>query len=93
MTDEQPPGKAGEEKYLAKRRLPFETHGESRHPGIKAAAVLYLVATVACFGLAGYMAFGEHRPLMSVPVVAPGFGGIYFFVRLLMIMRPKAPGN
>jgi hypothetical protein len=39
------------------------------------------------------MAFGEHRPLASVPVVAPGLGGIYFFVRLLMIMRPKAPGN
>jgi hypothetical protein len=98
MTNEQPPEKEGEEKYLAKRRLPFETSafetsGQGRHPGVTAAAILYGVATLACFGLAAYMAFAQHRPLTSIPVIAPAGGGIWFFIRLLMIMRPQAPGN
>jgi hypothetical protein len=86
----EPPRQGEDESRIyAKRRLPFDTTGAARHPGVTAAAILYAVATIGCFGLAGYMAFVAQRELVSVPVLAPLGGGLYFIVRLLMVLRPR----
>jgi hypothetical protein len=48
------------------------------------------VAALAAFGIAGYMAFVEMRPFLSVAVIAPGIGGLWFLLRLVMVSRaPK----
>jgi hypothetical protein len=92
VTDAQPPEERktpqSDAPYLAKRRLPFET-GEQRHPGVIGAGILYGAATLACFGLAVFMALVQQQPLASVQVVAPFVGGVWFLIRMLMVLRPR----
>ncbi|MBL8550671.1 MAG: hypothetical protein JNJ73_11865 [Hyphomonadaceae bacterium] len=57
----------------------------------KGAIGVYLAAGLACFGIAGYMAFGEQRPLMSVAVIAPAVGGLWFFIRVFMTATNSGP--
>jgi hypothetical protein len=61
----------------------------------RGAAIVYVIAALAAFGIAGYMAFGQQRPLLSVAVLAPALGGMWFLLRLFMVARaPKpSPGN
>jgi hypothetical protein len=35
------------------------------------------------------MAFGEQRPFASVAVIAPLAGGVWFLIRMLMVLRPQ----
>jgi hypothetical protein len=53
----------------------------------RGAAAVYLIAALAAFGLAAYMAFAEQRPLLSIAVIAPAVGGLWFLLRLFMVAR------
>ena len=83
MSDENDPLKV-------KTRLPFEQQSSlASHPGVRAAAVLYGILALILVGVAGYMAFSVGHPMVSVPVIAPALGALYFFIRLAMMLRPK----
>ncbi|MGE0829291.1 MAG: hypothetical protein AB7O04_08070 [Hyphomonadaceae bacterium] len=92
----QAPPPETEAGLYAKRRLPFETTSATpggRHPGLMAGAVIYAIAAIAAFVLAGYMALVARHPLVSVPVIAPIAGGIWFIIRTIMVLRPNAHRN
>lgn len=72
-----------------RKRLPFESPDLRKHPGFQGAAFIYLAASAIMGGIAAYMALGVGHPAMSVPVIAPGIGALYFFIRFAMMMRPK----
>ncbi|MET0181356.1 MAG: hypothetical protein ABW199_00570 [Caulobacterales bacterium] len=83
--EEKPP----ESPLNVRKRLPFEAAaGVQQSAGFKGAAFIYLAAAAIMFGVAGYMALGVGHPFISVPVIAPGLGGLYFVIRFAMMMRP-----
>ncbi|MGE0044258.1 MAG: hypothetical protein AB7J28_14235 [Hyphomonadaceae bacterium] len=91
-----PPAQQGEVEasLYAKRRLPFEERGaraNTRHPGLTAAAALYGVAMLVAFGVAGYMAVVQRHEFVSVPVLASIAIGIWFAIRMTMMLRPQKP--
>ena len=75
-----------------KKRLPFEHKEAVRGPGFYAAAAIYVAAALMMGAACLYFAFVQHRPLASVPVIAPGLGAIYFLIRAAMMLRPKIRG-
>jgi CHASE2 domain-containing sensor protein len=80
----------GQTPELSKRKpLPWEERDAAKHPGFKAAAFIYLAAALIMVGVAGYMLISVGHPVMSVPVIAPAIGAVYFTVRFAMMLRPK----
>lgn len=87
MADEQePPTKSPLE---VRARMPFEASDAAKHPGFRAAAFVYAGAAAIMAGVGAYMALVLGHPMLSVPVIAPAVGAIYFFVRFVMMLRPK----
>ncbi len=84
MSEEKPPPPLG-----GRTRLPFETKELRAHPGFRAAAALYAFAAIIMGGVAAYMAFAVGHPWMSIPVMGPALGALYFVVRFAMVMRPR----
>lgn len=94
--DPPPPEEGGAQKpdpadspLKVRTRLPFEQKPGAPHPGIRAAAFVYLAACLIMAGVAVYMAYGRSFPMVSVPVIAPSLAAFYFFIRFMMMVRPK----
>jgi len=51
--------------------------------------VMFAAVIIVCAGLAAYMYFVEHMPVMDMRVIAPAVGALWFGVRLFMTLTPK----
>lgn len=88
-----PKAMEGASPLQVRTRLPFEQKPGAPHPGFRAASFIYLAACLIMAGIALFMAYGRAFPLTSVPVIAPSIAAFYFFVRFMMMVRPKISGN
>jgi hypothetical protein len=86
----------GEKKpWEAKSRLPFEP---SLAPGAASSGaraivlVIYVVAFLGMAGAAAFMMLARGAAFSSPQVLIPSVGAIWFFVRILMVARPKKVG-
>jgi hypothetical protein len=81
-----PPSK---DKLTNRRRVEFAPIAMP-FAGGQGKTLLFAAVVIGCAGLAGYMYFVAHMPLMDMRVLAPAIGALWFGLRLFMTLTPKS---
>lgn len=85
MTNTNPPPI---DPFAKRRRVQFEPMAMP-FAGGSGKSLMFASVVLGCGGLAAYMYFVQHMPLLDPRVIAPAVGALWFGVRLFMTLTPK----